>query len=1121
MTIFESLHLGNMKQRLTTFLPFRIVLFIAFIYLGSIGYAQTYCNVGVTSVVEPITLVEFAGINNPTANTGTPGYQDFTSIVGNVTAGSSYTMILKGNTVGNNTCYFRVYIDWNGDGDFHDANESIDVGTIVNSSGTDSKTVTKNIIVPSCDVAPSVRMRIVKNYASYDLGSCASVSYGQIEDYTLNISNPGGMTAYTVTGGNPDMPNASVGLSGSTVGVSYQLLQNGTPVGSPIIGTGSAISFGNQTAGIYTVEASETGGCTKTMLGNAVVAVVIFDFTGGDQTYTIPPCATKIRAYMWGAGGAGGDAVKSNTTLGGGGGYVTGDISVTPGENLTLIVGEGGRFRSDLYATTYGGGGRGGYDGPYTGNGGGRSAIRRGATELATAGAGGSGGETRGNGTDLGGYGGPGGGLTGGDGYKAGTTLGNFGGKGGTQTGGGAAGTGGNQQAPTAGSQFLGGNGGKQTSSSTNIREGGGGGGGYYGGGGGVASSAQGGGGGGGSSYIGGMTNATTIIGHATNGNAGNQSSKYNMGQYGVGGQTNASGLNGRIVLEIIEVDITPPTVGVIVQPTCLNSTASVTLENLPSTGNWTITQNPDLTTISGSGTSYTITGLTPGMTYNWSITNSAGCTSDNSANVSINSVPTINQPTINTVVATCTSPSSQTITNHDNSYSYSFTPAGPSIDANGVIASTSFGNYTVTATYGACTSASDQFIISDQLPSPDQPIITSQSATCTSPGTNQIQNYSSAFTYIFTPSGPSVNSNGGILNMQIGTNYTVVASDGACSSIASEQFHQEAILQAPETPMLSMIPATCESPGQGVITNYDANYDYSFTPPGPVVGNNGILQNISYGVNYVVISQIGNCASDPSMSFVVEPQLAAPHLVVSQEATICEGESVSLSVTGADGYSWKPVNGLNITTGSNVIASPSETMTYTVIGTNGSGCVDSTTVKVNVLKIPTANFSASITEGDPVLDVTFTNQSLNATNYVWNFGNGSTSSSNSATVNSSYSEPGVYTVVLVAQNSTCVDESTLTITVFDTPKVTIVAPNVFTPNGDGNNDEWSITVQNAASISVDILNRWGVPIIRLDSFDDKWDGANASDGIYYYKYTVEDLKGEKHQGAGFFHLLR
>ncbi|MBK6783585.1 MAG: hypothetical protein IPG79_07385 [Saprospiraceae bacterium] len=52
------------------------------------------------------------------------------------------------------------------------------------------------------------------------------------------------------------------------------------------------------------------------------------------------------------------------------------------------------------------------------------------------------------------------------------------------------------------------------------------------------------------------------------------------------------------------------PVAGTITQPTCSNSTGSVVLNGLPSSGTWTITRSPGNVTYTGTGTSYTVTGL-------------------------------------------------------------------------------------------------------------------------------------------------------------------------------------------------------------------------------------------------------------------------------------------------------------------------------------------------------------------------------------------------------------------------------------------------------------------------------------------------------------------------------
>jgi hypothetical protein len=97
-------------------------------------------------------------------------------------------------------------------------------------------------------------------------------------------------TAYNVTGGGNYCSGSGgvpVGLSNSTPGIMYQLYNTAGAVGSPVAGTGAALSFGNQTAsGAYTVVAANTATtCTNNMSGSATVNAnslpTVFTVTGG------------------------------------------------------------------------------------------------------------------------------------------------------------------------------------------------------------------------------------------------------------------------------------------------------------------------------------------------------------------------------------------------------------------------------------------------------------------------------------------------------------------------------------------------------------------------------------------------------------------------------------------------------------------------------------------------------------------------------------------------------------------------------------------------------------------------------------------------------------------------
>ncbi len=104
----------------------------------------------------------------------------------------------------------------------------------------------------------------------------------------INI-NPLPVSFAVIGGGNYCTGSAGVhaGISGTESGVNYQLLAGGTPTGSTITGTGTAIDFGLQTTpGTYTViAANSTTGCTNSMTGSVSVVVnslpALYAVTGG------------------------------------------------------------------------------------------------------------------------------------------------------------------------------------------------------------------------------------------------------------------------------------------------------------------------------------------------------------------------------------------------------------------------------------------------------------------------------------------------------------------------------------------------------------------------------------------------------------------------------------------------------------------------------------------------------------------------------------------------------------------------------------------------------------------------------------------------------------------------
>lgn len=140
----------------------------------------TYCVASGSNVqYEWISKVQFGTINNTSG--ANAGYGNFTSLTTNLTKGQAYTISLTpGFASTAYTEYFRVYIDWNNDKDFVDAGE-----LVVTSAGVTAAT-SASITVPTTAVTGTVRMRVMMKDAAIT-GPCEAFTYGEVEDYSLNL----------------------------------------------------------------------------------------------------------------------------------------------------------------------------------------------------------------------------------------------------------------------------------------------------------------------------------------------------------------------------------------------------------------------------------------------------------------------------------------------------------------------------------------------------------------------------------------------------------------------------------------------------------------------------------------------------------------------------------------------------------------------------------------------------------------------------------------------------------------------------------------------------------------------------------------------------------------------
>ncbi|MDH7444114.1 GEVED domain-containing protein [Aquimarina sp. 2201CG14-23] len=145
----------------------------------------TYCAATGNDGPEGVTNVAFAGINNSSTRNAT-GYDDFTSISGNVNAGTNYNLrvnIAGYNGGGSDEIY--AFFDWNIDGDFTDAGESYTLTKTTALIGDVS------VAVPNTATIGTTKMRILVSYYDIENNPCNTgtndVRYGEYEDYSVVI----------------------------------------------------------------------------------------------------------------------------------------------------------------------------------------------------------------------------------------------------------------------------------------------------------------------------------------------------------------------------------------------------------------------------------------------------------------------------------------------------------------------------------------------------------------------------------------------------------------------------------------------------------------------------------------------------------------------------------------------------------------------------------------------------------------------------------------------------------------------------------------------------------------------------------------------------------------------
>lgn len=423
-------------------------------------------------------------------------------------------------------------------------------------------------------------------------------------------------------------------------------------------------------------------------------------------------------------------------------------------------------------------------------------------------------------------------------------------------------------------------------------------------------------------------------------------------------------------------------------------------------------TINPTVSTI------YTVTG-----------TDVNGCTNFNSVSVTINPLPVVNISPVS--VTLCTGGSAGLSASGANSYSW--TPSsGLSCNncPNPTAAPGTTTSYTVTGTdNNGCVNTKTISVQVNPLPV----INISPSSVTACAGSSVALSASGANTYSWIPSqGISCTAcSNPIATPTTSTIYTVTGTDASgCSNTGTASINVNTL------PVLTLTPVSATlCTGSSVTFNISGANSYVWSPVTGLScsGCSNPTANPSVSTIYTITgTDLNGCISTVTASIIIN---SLPVISIApSSATLCAGNSVSLTAAGANNYTWMPSTGLSCTNCANTAANPGISTIYTVTGSNINGCVNTKTILITVNPLPVV----TINPGTSTICVGGTTgiTASGANSYVWSPSSGlSCTTCSNVTAN-----PGISTSYTITgtDNNGCMSTATTTVYVNSLPAIVI-----------------------------------------------------------------------------------
>ena len=400
-----------------------------------------------------------------------------------------------------------------------------------------------------------------------------------------------------------------------------------------------------------------------------------------------------------------------------------------------------------------------------------------------------------------------------------------------------------------------------------------------------------------------------------------------------------------------------------------------------------------------------------------------------------------------------------------------------------------------------------------------ENPAVRTSNDTAVCAGIQVQLNTTGANTYIWTPAAGL--SNSAIANpvaTPATTTQYIVTGTTANGCIAKDTVN----ITISPLPVITRSADTviCKNSSTQLFASGGLSYSWS---PAASLNNPSIANPVATPaattIYFVTVTGANTCNNIDSVKVSIRPD---PVFAISPPASVCRNDSIPLTASGGNIYTWQPSSGINNPNISNPIAFPQNTTIYTVQITE-TACNNSATLSTTVTVNPLPNVQAN-KSNDIDCTTDFSQLSASgASQYLWTPGN----TLNNPAIASPIARPVVQTQYVVRGKDIngCVNYDTVTVDITGLNKGGYLMPSGFTPNNDGINDCYGIKYWGVIEkLDFAVFNRWGEEIFHTTKIGDCWNGiykgVQQNPDVYVYLITAKTSCGSVFR-KGTFVLIR